>query len=103
MGDTAKPAKRRRLSATQKAALHAALAGRLQLFPRGYATSKTGPFHSRRAVLGLARAGLINISATMRYASATRRAREMLSGAMAGGGGEQAGPQVARQPVGDHF
>lgn len=103
LGDSAKPAKRRRLSATQKAALHEALAGRLQLYPRGYAASKTGPFHSRRAVLGLARAGLIKISATMRYASATRRAREIFLGTMAGGAGEQAGPQVAKHRAGDHF
>jgi hypothetical protein len=69
--------KRFRLSGTQKATLYAALAGRLQLYPRGYAASKSGPFHSRRAVLGLARAGLISISATARYATATKRAREV--------------------------
>ena len=77
LADAATPVRRFRLSGTQKAALYAALAGRLQLYPRGYAASKSGPFHSRRAVLGLARAGLINISATARYATATKRAREV--------------------------
>lgn len=72
-----KPARRRRLSATQKLALQEALAGRLQLYPRGYAASKTGPFHSRRAILGLVRAGLMSLSATARYAAVTRRARDM--------------------------
>jgi hypothetical protein len=79
LGDTATPSRRRRLSATQKKALHAALDDRLQLYPRGYATSKSGPFHPRRAVLGLVQAGLMNVSATMRYATATKRAREIFS------------------------
>lgn len=96
LGDTAKPLKRRRLSGTQKAALLAALTVRLQLYPRGYAASKTGPFHSRRAVLGLARAGLMNISATMRYATATKRAREMHAAAVAGGTGWPADPLAAK-------
>src|SRR5882724_3128081 len=74
LNDALKPARRRRLSATQKVALQVALAGRLQLYPRGYAASKTGPFHSRRAILGLVRAGLMNLSATARYAAVTKRA-----------------------------
>jgi hypothetical protein len=78
----AQPVKRFRLSGTQRVALYAVLTGRLQLYPRGYAASKSGPFHSRRAVLGLARAGLINISATARYATATRRARDIYADAM---------------------
>ena len=77
LAEAEKPARRRRLSATQKLALQEALAGRLQLYPRGYAASKTGPFHSRRAILGLVRAGLMSLSATARYAAVTRRAREM--------------------------
>jgi hypothetical protein len=77
LAEAAKPMKRRRLSATQKLALQAALDGRLQLYPRGYAASKTGPFHSRRAVLGLVRAGLMSLSATARYAAVTRRARDI--------------------------
>jgi len=80
LNDALKPARRRRLSATQKVALQVALAGRLQLYPRGYAASKTGPFHSRRAILGLVRAGLMNLSATARYAAVTKRAREIHSG-----------------------
>jgi hypothetical protein len=76
LAEAAKPARRRRLSATQKTALQAALAARLQLYPRGYAASKTGPFHSRRAILGLVRAGLMSLSATARYAALTKRARE---------------------------
>lgn len=83
--EAAKPARRRRLSATQKVALHAALTGRLQLYPRGYATSKTGPFHSRRAILGLVRAGLMNLSATARYAAVTKRGREIYSDPRSGG------------------
>ncbi|MBR0794400.1 hypothetical protein JQ615_03255 [Bradyrhizobium jicamae] len=83
LADAAKPLKRFRLSGTQRLALYAAFAGRLQLYPRGYAASKTGPFHSRRAVLGLARAGLMSISATARYAAATKRARELYSDAAA--------------------
>ena len=79
LAEAVKPARRRRLSATQKAALQAALAGRLQLFPRGYAASKNGPFHSRRAILGLVRAGLMSLSATARYAALTKRAKEMHS------------------------
>ncbi|MFB9262804.1 hypothetical protein ACFFWD_06390 [Bradyrhizobium erythrophlei] len=86
---TAGPRKRRPLSAAQKAALVAALAGRLQFYPRGYAASKTGPFHSRRAVLSLARAGLLSFSATMRYAAATARAREIYSDTEAGDAAEQ--------------
>ena len=77
LAEAEKPARRRRLSATQKLALQEALAGRLQLYPRGYAASKTGPFHSRRAILGLVRAGLISLSATARDAAVTRRARDM--------------------------
>ncbi|MGY3440947.1 MULTISPECIES: hypothetical protein [unclassified Bradyrhizobium] len=77
LAEAEKPARRRRLSATQKLALQEALAGRLQLYPRGYAASKTGPFHSRRAILGLVRAGLMSLSATARYAAVTRRAREI--------------------------
>ena len=73
--------RRRRLSATQKVALREALAGRLQLYPRGYAASKTGPFHSRRAILGLVRAGLMSLSATARYAAVTKRAREIYAAA----------------------
>ena len=80
LNDTAKPARRRRLSAKQKVALQSALAGRLQLYPRGYATSKIGPFHSRRAIFGLVRAGLMNLSATARYATVTKRAREIYAG-----------------------
>ena len=83
--DAAKPVRRRRVSATQKLALQAALAGRLTLYPRGYAASKTGPFHSRRAVLGLVRAGLMNLSATARYATASKRARDMYSSPTDGG------------------
>lgn len=79
LAEAAKPVRRRRLSATQKLALQAALDGRLQLYPRGYAASKTGPFHSRRAILGLVRAGLMSLSATARYAAVTRRARETYS------------------------
>ncbi|WP_375785620.1 hypothetical protein ACE10Z_40195 [Bradyrhizobium sp. Pha-3] len=77
LAEAEKPARRRRLSATQKLALQEALVGRLQLYPRGYAASKTGPFHSRRAILGLVRAGLMSLSATARYAAVTRRARDM--------------------------
>ncbi|WP_201456151.1 hypothetical protein [Bradyrhizobium macuxiense] len=84
------------MSATQKAALQEALAGRLQLFPRGYASSKTGPFHSRRAVLGLVRAGLMSISATMRYAAATRRAREAYAATAAGGTSGSGDPQASK-------
>ncbi|WP_338822234.1 hypothetical protein WDM22_41315 [Bradyrhizobium septentrionale] len=77
LAEAEKPARRRRLSATQKVALQEALAGRLQLYPRGYAARKTGPFHSRRAILGLVRAGLMSLSATARYAAVTKRAREI--------------------------
>lgn len=83
LAEAEKPARRRRLSATQKLALQEALAGRLQLYPRGYAASKTGPFHSRRAILGLVRAGLMSLSATARYAAVTRRARDMYEAAAA--------------------
>ncbi|WP_235999905.1 hypothetical protein [Bradyrhizobium uaiense] len=76
LAEAEKPARRRRLSATQKVALQEALVGRLQLYPRGYAASKTGPFHSRRAILGLVRAGLMSLSATARYAAVTKRARD---------------------------
>ncbi|OKO67631.1 hypothetical protein AC628_38485 [Bradyrhizobium sp. NAS96.2] len=76
LAEAEKPARRRRLSATQKVALQEALTGRLQLYPRGYAASKTGPFHSRRAILGLVRAGLMSLSATARYAAVTKRARD---------------------------
>ncbi|MGF6310283.1 hypothetical protein ABIB82_004387 [Bradyrhizobium sp. i1.8.4] len=79
LAEAAKPARRRRLSGTQKLALQEALTGRLQLYPRGYAASKTGPFHSRRAILGLVRAGLMSLSATGRYAAVTKRAREIYS------------------------
>lgn len=81
LAEAEKPARRRRLSATQKVALREALAGRLQLYPRGYAASKTGPFHSRRAILGLVRAGLMSLSATARYAAVTKRAREIYAAA----------------------
>jgi hypothetical protein len=84
LADAERPARRRRLSATQKVALQEALAGRLQLYPRGYAASKTGPFHSRRAILGLVRAGLMSLSATGRYAAVTRRARETYAAAATG-------------------
>ncbi|MCP2148381.1 hypothetical protein AB7M56_007578 [Bradyrhizobium elkanii] len=84
LAEASRPARRRRLSATQKMALQEALAGRLQLYPRGYAASKTGPFHSRRAILGLVRAGLMSLSATARYAAVTRRAREMYEAAASG-------------------
>ena len=83
LADAAKPSKRFRVSGTQRLALYAAFGGRLQLYPRGYAASKSGPFHSRRAVLGLARAGLMSISATARYAAATKRARELYADAAA--------------------
>ncbi|WP_246801361.1 hypothetical protein [Bradyrhizobium genosp. L] len=88
LAEAAKPVRRRRLSATQKLALQAALDGRLQLYPRGYAASKTGPFHSRRAVLGLVRAGLMSLSATARYATVTKRARDSYAGPPAAAAGE---------------
>ncbi len=71
--------KGRAVNARQKAALDAALAGRLQLYPRGYAASKLGPFHSRKVVLSLVRAGLMKVSTTMHFASATSRARDIHS------------------------
>jgi len=98
-----KPVRRRRLSATQKAALQEALAGRLQLYPRGYAASKTGPFHSRRAILGLVRAGLMSLSATARYAAVTRRARELHASAPSGGTNDQSDPEPARRRAGPRF
>jgi hypothetical protein len=98
--DAAKPVKRFRLSETQKAALYAALNGRLQLYPRGYGASKSGPFHSRRAVLGLARAGLISISATARYAAATKRAREVYADPADGGTSEQTDSPTAKPGTG---
>ncbi|WP_454619678.1 hypothetical protein [Bradyrhizobium cenepequi] len=79
MADRVRPSKHRSLSVRQKAVLDAALAGRLQLYPRGYAASKSGPFHSRRAVVSLVRAGLLTLSTTMRFATATARAREIHS------------------------
>ncbi|MCA6109787.1 hypothetical protein [Bradyrhizobium cenepequi] len=79
MAERASPPKRHSLSASQKAVLNAALAGRLQLYPRGYATSKSGPFHSRRAVASLARTGLLTLSTTMRFATATERGRKIYS------------------------
>ncbi|WP_338829456.1 hypothetical protein [Bradyrhizobium sp. 27S5] len=85
LAEAEKPARRRRLSATQKVALQEALAGRLQLYPRGYAARKTGPFHSRRAILGLVRAGLMSLSATARYAAVTKRAREIYAAPTADG------------------
>ncbi|WP_225715227.1 hypothetical protein [Bradyrhizobium semiaridum] len=84
LAEATKPLRRRRVSATQKLALQAALAGRLQLYPRGYAASKTGPFHSRRAILGLVRAGLMSLSATARYATVTKRARDIYGDATDG-------------------
>ncbi len=98
-----KPARRRRLSATQKAALQEAFAGRLQLYPRGYAASKTGPFHSRRAILGLVRAGLMSLSATARYAAVTRRARELHASAPSSGASDQADPEPARRRAGGRY
>lgn len=98
-----RPARRRRLSATQKAALQEALAGRLQLYPRGYAASKTGPFHSRRAILGLVRAGLMSLSATARYAAVTRRARELHEPAPSSGTSDQTDPEPARRRAGPSF
>lgn len=98
-----KPARRRRLSATQKAALQEAFGGRLQLYPRGYAASKTGPFHSRRAILGLVRAGLMSLSATARYAAVTRRARELHASAPSSGTNDQADPEPAKRRAGRRF
>jgi len=68
--------RRRSMSASQKAALDDALVQRLRLYPRGYAASKSGPFHSRQAVLSLVRAGLLHVSSTMLFASVTERGRE---------------------------
>jgi hypothetical protein len=99
LGDTATPSKRRRLSATQKAALHAALSTRLQLYPRGYAASKSGPFHSRRAVLGLVHAGLMNLSATTRYATASKRARDLFAGSIP----DETSPPSAAQGAGSRL
>lgn len=61
----------------QKMALEAALAGRLRLYPRGYAASKSGPFHSRQCVPALTRLSLMKVSTTMRFATATKYAREI--------------------------
>ncbi|MGY3616085.1 hypothetical protein [Bradyrhizobium sp. USDA 10063] len=79
MGGGASPPKHHSLSARQKAVLRAALAGRLQLYPRGYAASKSGPFHPRGVVVSLARAGLLTLSATKRFATATERGRDIYS------------------------
>ena len=75
----------------QKMALEAALTGRLRLYPRGYAASKSGPFHSRQCVLALTRLGLMKVSTTMRFATATKYAREIHAERQAEGR-EQAAP-----------
>ncbi|WP_426439312.1 hypothetical protein [Bradyrhizobium genosp. P] len=100
LADAVTPVKRFRLSGTQKATLYAAFAGRLQLYPRGYAASKSGPFHSRRAVLGLARAGLVSISATARYATATKRARDAYADPTRDGASGPADAQTAKPGTG---
>jgi hypothetical protein len=65
------------ITVRQQAALNAALAGRLRCYPRGYAVSGSGPFYTPRTILSLTRAGLLKLSTTMRFATATRRARDM--------------------------
>ncbi|MGO4711738.1 hypothetical protein [Bradyrhizobium sp. 2TAF24] len=67
------------ITARQQAALGAALAGRLRFYPRGYAASGSGPFYTQRTILSLTRAGLLKLSTTMRFATATKRAREIYS------------------------
>lgn len=71
------PAKGQPMTPRQQAALNAALAGRLRLYPRGYAVSGSGPFYTQRTILSLTRAGLLKLSTTMRFATATKRAREL--------------------------
>jgi hypothetical protein len=79
MADGASQPKHYSLSARQRTVLGAALVGRLQLYPRGYAANKSGPFHPRGIVVSLARAGLMTLSATKRFATATERGREIYS------------------------
>jgi len=88
--DAASPSKHSGMSARQKAVLDSAMAGRLQLYPRGYATSKSGPFHSRRTVLALAR-GLIVIRHDPLLALALTLA------ALAPAGAQTAAPQTANR------
>ncbi|WP_315834247.1 hypothetical protein [Bradyrhizobium prioriisuperbiae] len=79
LGDATNSPKGRSVTARQKAALDSAFVGRLRHYPRGYATSKWGPFHSRQVVFSLVRAGLLKVSPTMRLATLTKRAREIYS------------------------